>query len=142
MDLSGPVAALSARIGPERPEPDREVADARRVALDHVEAGPRAAAEHVAVDRRRRAARRPGRRPGTSRASGENTPRYTWAVPSVGARRAADDRDLVDDDVAAAQQRPIRVRADREHRDQHRHRDPRPLAPVEPAQDEVVDRAR
>ena len=55
--------------------------------------------------------------------------------------RAADDRHLVDDDVAPAEGRAEPVRPDCEQRDEDRHRDPGPLAPVEPAEDDVVDRA-
>ena len=56
----------------------------------------------------------------------------------VGAGGAPNDRDLVDDDVRAPHQRADPERAGREHRDQRRDGDPSPLAPVQPAQHEVV----
>ena len=72
---------------------------------------------------------------------GENTPEVDLGRAFRCVGRAADDRDLVDDDVAAAQGRPVDIGADGEDRDQDRHRDPRPLALVEALEDEVVDRA-
>ena len=103
--------------GPQRAEPDLEVADARRRALEHVEAGAGAAAEHVAVHRR-------GEQRVAVDAQLERRARRAEDAEVrlgrrlVGARRAADDRDLVDDDVRAAQQRADAERADREHADQ------------------------
>ena len=125
--------------GPQRPEPDGEVADLGGVALDDVE-GRALAAEEVAVDRGRE--QRATRQRDLVRAAR----RREDAEVDLGrafrrVRRAADDRDLVDDDVAAAQGRPVDVRADGEDRDQDRHRDPRPLALVEALEHEVVDRA-
>ena len=125
--------------GPQRPEPDGEVADLRGVALDDVE-GRALAAEEVAVDRGRE--QRATRQRDLVRAARRREDAEVdlgRAFRRVG--RAADDRDLVDDDVAAAQGRPVDVRADGEDRDQDRHRDPRPLALVEALEHEVVDRA-
>ena len=62
-------------------------------------------------------------------------------MPRPGALRRAHDGDLVDDHVAALERRAEAVAADREDDHQRRDRHPRPLALVEPAQDQVVDRA-
>ena len=127
---------------PQRPEPDGEVADPRRVALEDVEragAWP-IAAEAVAADRRRqeRAARDAdlvGARATARRRRGRPA-RCPSVVP--GAPRTMATSLTID--LAAAQERPEPVRPDGEDHDESGHRQPRPLATVEPAQDEVVDR--
>src|SRR5205814_3606217 len=125
--------------GPDRPDPghpDRRIADLRRVALGGVgRAG--GAAEWIARDRGReeRAAgdldeiRRPRRREDAE------------VVLSPALRRvrgAADDGDLVHDDVRAAEQRAVAVRCRREADDEDRDAEPGELAAVEAPQDEVV----
>ena len=57
------------------------------------------AAGHVAVHRRRRAGRRPGRAAGTSPSTGLKIPRYDWAVAASVPGAPRDDRHLVDDHV-------------------------------------------
>ena len=137
--ISGTVAAVSARTVRSDPNPTARSRTFAGIALDDVE-GRALAAEEVAVDRGRE--QRATRQRDLVRAAR----RREDAEVDLGRafrriRRAADDRDLVDDDVAAAQGRPVDVRADGEDRDQGRHRDPRPLALVEALEHEVVDRA-
>ena len=131
------------RVGADRPqraEPDGEVADPRRVALEDVEGAPGPGATEVAVDRRRQ--QRPaGDADLVDPARGREDPEVDLGGAVRGARRAADDGHLVDDHVAAAQDGPEAVGAGGEDHDQDRHREPRPLAPVESLEDEVVDRA-
>ena len=121
----------------QRAEPDAQVAHPRRVALEHVEVAAAAAAEHVAVHRRGEQGV-PGDAQLVRRPRGAEDPEVGLRGRGVGARGTADDRDLVEDHVRAAQQRADPERAHGEHRDQHRDRDPGPLAAVDRAQDEVV----
>ena len=132
------------RLGADRAqgsEADGQVADPGRVALEDVEGRARraVAAEEVARDRCReqgaardldlvRAARR------------REDPEVDLGRAVGRARGAADDGDLVDEDVAAAERGAEGVGADREDEDEDRHRDPRPLASVQALEDEVVHR--
>ena len=133
---------VSARIVRSDPKPTARSRTIARVALEDVERRRVAvAAEEVAADRRRQECAA-----GDADLVGAARRREDADVdlrgPVGGAGRATHERDLVDDDVTAAQGRPEPVCADGEDRDQDRHRHPGPLAPVEPPQDEVVDRAR
>ena len=127
--------------GAQRGNADREVADARRIPLQDVEpAGRRVAAEELAADRRgQQGAARHLELVGL--AGRREDPEIDLGRAVGGAWGPADDRDLVDDHAAAAQCGAEPVRPGGEDHDQDRHRHPRPLAPVEPAQDEVVDRS-
>ena len=126
---------------PQRPEADAQVADPRRVALEHVEAGPAGLrAAEVAADRGRQQ-RTAGHADLVGATGRREDPVVRLGDALGGARGAAHDGDLVDDDVAAAEERSEAVRTHGERDDQRRHRDPRPLALVEVAQDQVVDRA-
>ena len=125
--------------GPKRPESDRQIANPRGVALDDVKQRP-LAGEEVANDRCRQQCPAGQRQLICAAGRGEDTEVHLCrSLGRVG--RAPHDRDFVDDDIAAAKRRTEAVRADGEDRDEDGHRHPRPLAPVEPPQDEIVDRA-
>jgi len=139
----GHVRAGRAGVGADRadgPEAHVQVPDPRGVALEDVQRGGGAVAEDVAVHGwgEERVARDLDLVGGPGRAED----------PEVGldggvgcARGAAHDADLVDDHVGSPQQPADPERAGGEDDDQRRHRDPRPLTPVQPAQDEVVHRS-
>ena len=137
--IAGATALASARTVRSEPNPTARsrTRDGLPWRTSRPEPGP--AAEHVAVHRRReQRVARDGELEG--RARGAEDAEVRLGDRLVRARGAAHDRDLVDDDVGAAQERADPERADGEHADQDRHRDPRPLAAVEAAEHEVVDR--
>ena len=138
---SGTAAAVSARIVRSEPNPTARSRTRAGSPWRTSSGWPSpSAAEDVAADRRRQQRAARDAAPGTAARRREDA--EVDLRRALGrARRAADDRDLVDDDVAAAQERPEGVGADGEDDDEERHRDPRPLALVEAPEDEVVDRA-
>ena len=124
---------------PQRPEADAQVADARRVPLQDVERAPRPVPTEDIVHRSRqeRASRDADLIDG-SRWREDTDIDLGRAIRRT--RCTAHDGDLVDDDLAAAQRRsePVGARGEHDHEDRHRH--PRPFPPVEPLEDEIVDR--
>ena len=126
--------------GADRAEAHAQVADARRVALEDVERASSVPLPKTSPFIGGERSASPGTRTWYVARDGLKMPRYDWIVAASVPGRAADDPDLVDDHVRPAQQAADAERADREHDDQRRHRDPRPLAPVEAPQDEVVHR--
>ncbi len=125
----------------QRAEPDGKITHLGRVALQRVERGGRpASTEHRGVERGRQ--ERAAGHAHLIRATRRREDAEIDLRRAVGgAGGAADDRHLVDDQLGPAQGAADRIRADGERDDEDRHREPRPLAPVEPFEDQVVERS-
>ena len=110
--------AVSARIVRSEPNPTARSRTLAGSPCSTSSADGRAvAAEEVAADRRRE--ERAARHVDLVRAAGRREDADVDLGGAVGgAGRAADDGDLVDEDVAAAQERAVPVRPDREHADE------------------------
>ena len=113
---SGTSTAVSARMVRSEPKPTPRSRTRAGIALQHVERRARAvAAEEVAADRRRQQGA--AGHPDLVRAARRREDPEIGLGRALGrARRTAHDGDLVDDQLAAAQQRPEAVRADGEGR--------------------------